>query len=381
AEEQLPEWLRNWLRNNDEFHGLVVEGYPTGERIVRIRDLVKLRSTSVVLQLSYPVGRKLCEHLRHSTDLEVQPGRTYVVETGLRSEAESSFPPGNIPIYKSVSDWASGAANESEVLLLDVSFLHPSKLWQRLQQFKAESAIGKIVFYSIVSLASLSCFIALLAIGSAVYLTSSITGAVHQLYAGTKRVEAGDFDHEIRKTGKDQLGELAVSFNQMTRSIRELLRVSAEKQRLDQEMRIAAQVQTRLFPRSLPDTASLDFAPGVCIPARSVSGDYYDYIDIAPGRVGIAVADVCGKGVSAALMMANLQANLRGQVWQAQTYHVERIVHRVNQQLVESVIDASYITLFYGEFDEKDRKLRYTNAGHNPPLLLRRRNPGEIEKL
>jgi sigma-B regulation protein RsbU (phosphoserine phosphatase) len=374
--EPLPEWLRN----EDEFHGLVIEEFPAGERVVRARHMIKLKERSAAtLQLSYPIGHNLCEHLRHSTDLEVLPGqaRTYVVNT----PDEASFPPGSFPIYKSARRWSSGDAVESEVLLLDVSFLYPSRIWQRVQQFKSGSAIGTIVFFTIVGLATLSLCIALLAVGSAVYLTSSITGAVHQLYAGTKRVEAGDFDHEIRNTGRDQLGELAVSFNQMMRSIRELLRVSAEKQRLDQEMRIAAEVQFRLFPRSVPGTEKLDFAPGVCIPARSVSGDYYDYIDVAPGRVGIVVADVCGKGVSAALMMANLQANLRGQVGLEQACHVERIVQRVNQQLVDSVIDASYITLFYAEFDEKDDTLHYANAGHNPPLLLRRKRSDEIEKL
>jgi sigma-B regulation protein RsbU (phosphoserine phosphatase) len=382
--EPLPEWLRN----EDEFHGLVIEEFPSGERVVRARHVIELKGRSVAtLQLSYPIGPNLCDHLRHSTDLEVLPGqaRTYVVNTpdgpSLRHEDEASFPPGSFPIYKSARRWSSGDTVESEVLLLDVSFLYPSKIWQRVQQFKSGSAIGKIVFYTIVGLAALSLCIALLAVGSAVYLTSSITGTVHQLYAGTKRVEAGNFDHEIRNTGRDQLGELAVSFNQMTRSIRELLRVSAEKQRLDQEMRIAAEVQFRLFPRSLPGTAKLDFAPGVCIPARSVSGDYYDYLDVAPGRVGIVVADVCGKGVSAALMMANLQANLRGQVGQVEASRVERIVQRVNQQLVDSVIDASYITLFYAEFDEQDNTLQYTNAGHNPPLLLRRKRSDEIEKL
>jgi sigma-B regulation protein RsbU (phosphoserine phosphatase) len=382
--EPLPEWLRN----EDEFHGLVIEEFPTGERVVRARHMIKLKGRSpATLQLSYPIGPNLCEHLRHSTDLEVLPGqaRYYVVNTPdgpyLRNEDEASFPPGSFPIYKSARRWSSGDTVESEVLLLDVSFLYPSRIWQRVQQFGSGSAIGKIVFYMIVGLAALSLCIALLAIGSAIYLTSSITGAVHQLYAGTKRIEAGDFDHEIRNTGRDQLGELAVSFNQMTRSIRELLRVSAEKQRLDQEMRIAAEVQSRLFPRSLPGTAKLDFAPGVCIPARSVSGDYYDYLDVAPGRVGIVVADVCGKGVSAALMMANLQANLRGQVGQEQADHVERTVQRVNQQLVDSVIDASYITLFYAEFDERDNTLHYTNAGHNPPLLLRRKGSDEIERL
>jgi phosphoserine phosphatase RsbU/P len=382
------ELLPEWLRNEDEFHGLVIEEFSAGERVVRARHIIKLKERSAaVLQLSYPIGTDLCEHLRHSTDLEVLPGqaRTYVVNTpdgpSLSNEDEAAFPPGSFPIYKSARSWSSGDTVESEVLLLDVSFLYPSRIWQRVQQFKSGSAIGRVVFYAIVGLAALSLCIALLAVGSAVYLTSSITGAVHQLYAGTKRVEAGDFDHEIRNMGQDQLGELAVSFNQMTRSIRELLRVSAEKQRLDQEMRIAAQVQFQLFPRSVPGIAKLDFAPGVCIPARSVSGDYYDYIDIAPGRVGIVVADVCGKGVSAALMMANLQANLRGQVGQGDSYRVERIVQRVNQQLVDSVIDASYITLFYAEFDEKTDTLRYTNAGHNPPLLLRRKRSDGIERL
>jgi sigma-B regulation protein RsbU (phosphoserine phosphatase) len=199
----------------------------------------------------------------------------------------------------------------------------------------------------------------------------------------------------------------------MTSSIRELLRVSAEKQRLDQEMTIAAQVQSLLFPRSTPKTEALDFAPGVCIPARSVSGDYYDFIEVAPGITGIVVADVCGKGVSAALMMANLQANLRGQVQayhdaynfkrslaaqaesfdnsqaanprtvELQSHPVQRIVQRVNQQVAASVMDASYITFFYAEFDERHATLRYTNAGHNPPLWLRAKSSGEkkIERL
>ncbi len=378
--------LPEWIRNEDEFHGLVIEEFPTGERVIRARHLVKLKKR-FTLQLHYPIGANLCEHLRHSTDLEVLPGqaRTYVVNApdgpNLGNEEASSFPSGSFPIYKSARRWSSGETVESEVLLIDVSFLYPSRIWQRVQQFKSDNALGKIVFYTIVGLAALSLCIALLAVGSAVYLTSSITGAVHQLYAGTKRVEAGDFDHEICNTGRDQLGALAVSFNQMTRSIRELLRVSAEKQRLDQEMRIAAQVQFRLFPRSVPETAKLDFSPGVCIPARSVSGDYYDYINVAPGRVGIVVADVCGKGVSAALMMANLQANLRGQVGHVEVRRVERILQRVNQQLADSLIEASYITLFYAEFDEQDDTLRYTNAGHNPPLLLRRSRPAEIEKL
>jgi phosphoserine phosphatase RsbU/P len=162
------------------------------------------------------------------------------------------------------------------------------------------------------------------------------------------------------------------------------LRVSAEKERLDQEMKIAAQVQAQLFPRSLPSTTALDFAPGVCLPARQVSGDYYDFLDVTPGVTGIVIADVCGKGVSAALLMANLQAHLRGQVQAcheiaAHPCPVSEIVKRVNRLMAATAPDASYVTLCYAEFDERTSMLRYTNAGHNPPLLWR--NTGECERL
>ncbi len=423
--EQLPEWVRD----ESEFHGLVIEESSARDRFVRARHIIKLTEPApIVFQLSYPIGASMCEHLRHITDLQVKPSQVLypliltpagaqiddveMAELNSR-ENPAAWPPGSLPIYKTTTKWSTGRRMEGDVLLVDSSFLLPGNIWQRVWQFRSGSLIGNIVFWAIVGLGVFFLLIALTAIVSAVFLTRSITGAVHYLYDGTKHVEAGDFDHEIPMTGRDQLGALSVSFNQMTRSIRELLRVSAEKQLLDQEMKIAQQVQSQLFPRSVPKTTKLDFAPGVCIPARAVSGDYYDFLEVAPGIIGIVVADVCGKGVSAALMMANLQANLRGQV---QAYHdaysfklslaaqsdegggqirshtgevqsrsnpVQRIVQRVNQQVADSVIDATYITLFYAEFNESDSTLRYTNAGHNPPLLLRPMNNGapRIERL
>ncbi|HKX28115.1 MAG TPA: SpoIIE family protein phosphatase [Blastocatellia bacterium] len=425
--------LPDWLRDQSEFHGLVIEEGPGADRLVRARHIIKLTKPSpAIFQLSYPIGPSMCEHLKHTTDLEVKPGQVLAPlistpagaqidaaemrELGQRGEV-TAWPPGSLPIYKTTTKWSTGRQIEGDVLLIDGSFLLPSKIWQRVRQFRSESLFGNMIVLAIASLGFFFLLIALLAVGSAVWLTRSITGAVHYLYAGTKRVEAGDFDHEIPITGSNQLGELAGSFNQMTRSIRELLSVSEEKQRLDQEVRIAAEVQSRLFPRSVPRTTRLDFAPGVCIPARAVSGDYFDYLELAQGQIGIVVADVCGKGVSAALMMANLQANLRGQV---QAYHdaynfslslaaqsesresktggrhrqhplettgrahpVQRIIQQINRQLADSIIDASYITLFYAEFDEQDSTLRYTNAGHNPPILLRGNSQGErlIERL
>lgn len=414
--------LPDWLSGQQSFDGLVFADADAGECKVYARHLIKLtRPAPIIFQLSYPICRSLCAHLSEATDLQITPGQvaTSLVLTpagALVEEAEGASPPsgekrvpwlGALPIFKPITEWRSGRRSERDVLMVDASFLSPGQIWRRAQQFKTGSAFGDVLFWAIAGLAVFFFFIALLAIGSAVLLTRSITSAIHRLYEGTRRVEAGDFEHEIRITGRDQLSALSGSFNQMTNSIRELLRVSAAKQRLDQEMKIAAQVQARLFPLSTPPSRRLDFAPGICIPARAVSGDYYDFLAVAPGRIGIVVADVCGKGVSAALMMANLQANLRGQV---QAYHdaynfklslaapaettelpapgghaaparaaelpayphpVRRIVERVNQQVAASMMDASFITFFYAEFDEPHATLRYTNAGHNPPLLYR----------
>jgi phosphoserine phosphatase RsbU/P len=431
--------LPTWLRERTEFHGLVVEENDSGERQVYARHVVKSsRPVPLVFQLSYPVGRELSEHLSHTTGLVVTPGQVVVslgrsqsgepdirlpepVRAGQAAPGQASVQEGQslqvwgYPIFAPVTDWRTGEQAERDTLSLDASFLWPRQILGRLQEIRSEGGIGQIMVIAIASLASFFLLITLLAVMSAAVLTRSITGAVHNLYQGTKRVEAGDLEHEIPTVGRDQLAALTVSFNQMMRSVRELLRVSAEKRQLDQEMRIAAEVQARLFPRETPRTSKLEIAPGVCIPARAVSGDYYDFFEVAPGVVGVVVADVCGKGMSAALLMSNLQANLRGQV---QAYHdfyrraqtalaaaadtraaeaqaelgedalerqhlVRQIVARVNRQIEASITDSRYVTLFYAEYNERAALLRYTNAGHNPPLLLRAVAGGgyEVERL
>jgi phosphoserine phosphatase RsbU/P len=391
-----PQWLLSRLDGDREFHGLVVEGDRLSRRVHALHVIKLERQPAAVFQLSYPISENLCAHLSHTTDLDVKPATAnfplIMTPRGPQPDVESAeraggFQGGGWPIFKPVAEWRTGESRQNEALRVDPSFIQPARIYQRIQQFKSGSAIGSAVVFGLAVLVVFFLLITLAAVVYAVVLTRSITGAVHHLYEGTMKVEAGDFDHEIPITGRDQLAGLTRSFNRMTGSVRELLRVSAEKQRLDQEMKIAAAVQSRLFPRSIPKSERLDIAKGVCIPARSVSGDYYDLLDVAPGVIGVVVADVCGKGVSAALMMANLQANLRGQAQaQRDTYHdgvhtlveplvrgdspARRVVERVNQQVTGSMMDASFITLFYAEFDERRSTLRYTNAGHNPPLLF-----------
>ncbi|HEY4365037.1 MAG TPA: ADOP family duplicated permease [Bryobacteraceae bacterium] len=150
-----------------------------------------------------------------------------------------------------------------------------------------------------------------------------------------------------------------------------------EQERLRRELALATEVQKRLFPEKLPQTAAIHCA-GVCLPARGVGGDYYDFLDLGGGETGIALADVAGKGIAAALIMSVVQASLRS-LAETNSGSLADLAARMNRLLHRSTGPNSYATFFYAQFDEAERKLRYVNAGHNPPFLLRR--DGSIEEL
>jgi sigma-B regulation protein RsbU (phosphoserine phosphatase) len=151
----------------------------------------------------------------------------------------------------------------------------------------------------------------------------------------------------------------------------------AEQERLERDVQIAQQVQERLFPRKAPQIPNLD-CQGVCRPARGVAGDYYDFVTIDGGHAGIAVADVAGKGLPAALLMASLQAALRSLVSVA-VEGPDVLARDLNVQMCELTEPTRFATLFWGVFDEQRRALAYVNAGHNPPLLFRK--GGAVERL
>lgn len=153
-------------------------------------------------------------------------------------------------------------------------------------------------------------------------------------------------------------------------------RMQAERRASD-EMEIARQVQSRLFPQTMPPLATMEYAGG-CLQARRVGGDYYDFLDLGPGRAGIVLADISGKGISGALLMANLQANLRSQ-YAIALEDLPRLLTSVNRLFFENTPDDSYATLFFGDYDDATHRLRYANCGHNPPLLLRA--DGSLERL
>jgi len=172
-----------------------------------------------------------------------------------------------------------------------------------------------------------------------------------------------------------------VGFDEVNREIEAQRRRVVEKleseRRAAQELEIAKQVQARLFPQKLPPIQTLEYA-GACIQAREVGGDYHDFLDLGRGRFGFVIADISGKGIAAALLMANLQANLRSQCAIALD-EPERLLRSVNQLFFENTNESAYATLFFAEYDDKMRRLRYANCGHLAALLLRR--DSTIERL
>ncbi|MBV8892163.1 MAG: SpoIIE family protein phosphatase [Acidobacteria bacterium] len=163
-----------------------------------------------------------------------------------------------------------------------------------------------------------------------------------------------------------------VGRDDFVREIEAQRRLAAERLEFERrnahELEIAKQVQARLFPQSIPQLNTLEYA-GVCIQAREVGGDYYDFLTLGRERVGLIIGDICGKGMGAALLMANLQANLRGQGAIARD-HPRRFLQSVNRLFYENTADSSYATLFFGEYNDGRRLLRYANCGHYSPLLL-----------
>src|SRR5260221_7969162 len=142
------------------------------------------------------------------------------------------------------------------------------------------------------------------------------------------------------------------------------------ERRATRELEIARQVQARLFPQLAPPLTTLEYA-GICVQARKVGGDYYDFLDLGDDRFGFVVGDVSGKGMAAALLMANLQANLRSQCAIA-ARDLPRVMRAVNRLFFDNTPESAYATLFFGEYDDRTRRLSYLNCGHLAGLVLRR---------
>ena len=258
----------------------------------------------------------------------------------------------------------------------------PSAVLAAVFNRKTDVAQGYVEFFLIAGLV-LFIIVEIISVIIGITLTRTMTGAVHRLYQGTQRMIEGDFSHRIEVTGNDQLADLSRSFNSMTENLERLLIVAKEKERLQSEIEIAREVQSQLYPREVPKTPTLRVA-AICQPARMVSGDYYDYECIRDTQVALAIGDVAGKGISAALLMATLQSSLRTQLqsWLEvaaaagngaipMPVSTSRLVSRLNNQLHAYTSPEKYATFLLGVYDEPSGAFNYTNAGHLPPILIR----------
>jgi sigma-B regulation protein RsbU (phosphoserine phosphatase) len=211
-------------------------------------------------------------------------------------------------------------------------------------------------------------------------LSRTITTAFDNLYEGTERVRQGDFSHRIHVRGADQIATVSQSFNRMTENLERLLVVATEKERMQAELEIAREVQNQLYPKSVPALQRLELR-AQCAPARLVSGDYYDYQLLMDSSAVVAIGDVAGKGISAALLMATLQSSLRTQVRaclerarrgeMALELSASHLVRQLNEQLFTDTSPEKYATFYFAIYDDASGLLTYTNAGHLPPVLVR----------
>jgi sigma-B regulation protein RsbU (phosphoserine phosphatase) len=263
-------------------------------------------------------------------------------------------------------DWMSGMTSP---LFASIQ-ISVAEMYDRISAAQGvinQRSFGQGLFLVLMLIGILFLIIEFLALVAGLALARSITGSVHELFAGTERVRQGDFTHKIDITAKDQLGELAESFNSMTASIEDLLRQAAEKKRLEEELRIAHEIQMSLLPQGPLRMPGLSVT-ALCVPAREVGGDYYDFLPLDAHRVGVLIADVSGKGTSAALYMAEL----KGLVLSLSRIHTSPrdLLITANRIIAEHLDARSFITMTYAVVDLRAGTMTYARAGHTPLIYL-----------
>jgi sigma-B regulation protein RsbU (phosphoserine phosphatase) len=245
------------------------------------------------------------------------------------------------------------------------------------QIFSSGGELGSLLIDLLLLVAAVFLILEIAAFVTGLILTRTITRSIGDLYEATRHVRRGDFSYRVRVHTADQLGSLGESFNEMTSSISDLIAEQRKRQRLEHEIAIAREVQDQLFPRSLPSVPGIELG-AICRAARSVSGDYYDFIRIGPRQLGIALADISGKGIFAALLMASVQAALRSMAAIDGHDGTAALVSRLNDHLFKNTSDDRYATFFYAVYDAAAETLTYTNAGHLAPFFV---HGGKVERL
>jgi len=428
-QEKTPLGLPPWAAELKErhFQGLVLDGSDLYLAAIHQQRLNDGRLLSVVSSMpvdgplvevfSKGLGRVrlLVERLSSS---QASPGRKTTVPER-RSIAGGATPPSvNLADVQvrflstlSVIDWDTG---EHDNVPIEVDS-RPSLLYQQLFGASLGGIVTDVYRIGLIVLCILFGVIELLALIMAIRLSRTMTASVADLYEATQKIDQGELNHRIGVERNDQLAELSRSFNTMTGSLQRLLEEQKEKERLQNEISIAQEVQANLFPQRITSMERLELH-GVCRPARSVSGDYYDFLvfheeahDGIPSRretgLGLAIGDISGKGISAALLMATLHSAVRAYRFASEELVYSqsaieglmasrdvngkdcddlfqspgRILALLNRHLYRSTQPEKYATLFLAHYNADTAMLTYSNAGQLPPLVLSR--DGVVRRL
>lgn len=294
-----------------------------------------------------------------------------------------------------VLNWESGDMRPVPLVVTS----RPSVLFQQLFGTGLTSSITDAVRFAFIAICIFFALLEVFAFYVAMRLTRSMTGSVEDLYAATLSIDSGDLSHRIHVQQDDQLADLGRSFNRMAWSLGRLIEEQKEKERMQSELSIAHEVQANLFPHSLSGIPSLQLH-GISRPARTVSGDYYDFLLFhddpqQPKKVtgmGLALGDISGKGISAALLMSTLHAAVRAYRFASEELFAEearsethqqslecgelfespaRILALLNRHLYRSTQPEKYATLFLSHYDDRSGRLTYSNAGQLPPFVMK----------
>src|SRR5438132_9143036 len=352
-------------------------------------------------QNSVTVTQDRKQSAQHSSITVRKPEGEYVLDTGktplVPTYTVGSVPPParsldkqvTFPTTITVVNWATGDTSQPIAVSVQTRM---SKLYERL--FDSLGGLAPAVEFFLLFVAILFAVIELIALLIGTRLTRTVTKAIAQLYDATKHINRGDFRHRIPVKSSDQLATLANSFNSMTASIEQLIEEQKQKQRLENELAIAQEVQAQLFPKQISQLDSLE-VHGFCRPARTVSGDYYDFLTVDSDKLLLAVGDISGKGISAALLMPTIHSAVRaysiegipvlreamavGQrpgsgtmlaSMQGAEVSPSTMLALLNHQLYQSTPMEKSATLFLGMYEDGERMLIYCNGGHLPPIIL-----------
>jgi sigma-B regulation protein RsbU (phosphoserine phosphatase) len=376
APDRLPAWLKAEVFAGSL--GVPVKG-SQGEEDLVIRAVVKVGAggSAGAVVVDIPLDDRVTSKLHQQTGVSLENVFDSRATSVNAARAGTTSPQsGRSVLFErslaqiEVADWASTAGHRDTVVLtyrVRELYKHLSSA-QSLLVGAGSMRLSDALLLVLVLIGVMFLIIEAAALVMGLALARSITSSVHELFMGTERVRQGDFTHRINIESKDQLGELAESFNQMTGSIENLLLTAAEKKRMEEELRIARQIQMSLLPRGPLDFPGISMT-ALCVPAREVGGDYYDFFHVGDRQLGVLIADVSGKGTSAALYMAELKGLMLSL---SQIYTSPRqLLMEVNRIISENLDTRSFITMTYGVLDLSKGVMTFARAGHTPLVYFR----------